>query len=328
MNINPLSVTQTTVLFLASAFCLSTGLAPATAAADASDTEFPYAITLEKGAAEFASGDDIVITSMRGNRKHVEPAGRYLLEGSYTLSSASSADLAWFTTSRSPSGSTPVTDDEHVQISRGSGSFRLTKTLLDDGWMHVSFYLNGASHGGIYFGEQGLENTVLRKKGWSDFSKGAHGKSTDTGKAAANERIMASDSANLAIIAYLGEPVSAPSGLDGRYSPTNLVMAFSELTRQAGLRVQQLVVDDSEFPFLMYGVLEGKHDFRELQKSARELTGYDYGGSVVGTTDKGSTYFSLNIIPYNQYPGEQAAACNRRLMIRLQMVADRVRQQE
>ena len=55
---------------------------------------------------------------------------------------------------------------------------------------------------------------------------------------------------------------------------------------------------------------------------------YNYGGSVVGGSDKGETYFSLNMIPSGQYPSGQAAACNRRLMVRLQMLADSVRQAE
>jgi hypothetical protein len=55
---------------------------------------------------------------------------------------------------------------------------------------------------------------------------------------------------------------------------------------------------------------------------------YDYGGSVVGSTDKEGTYFSLNMIPSGQYPSGQAAACHRRLMVRLQMLAASVRQPE
>ena len=55
------------------------------------------------------------------------------------------------------------------------------------------------------------------------------------------------------------------------------------------------------------------------------MQGYDYGGSVRGSTETGSTYFSLNIIPASQLPTRQMAACHRRLMVRLQMLADAVK---
>jgi hypothetical protein len=55
------------------------------------------------------------------------------------------------------------------------------------------------------------------------------------------------------------------------------------------------------------------------------MKGYTYAGSVVGHTDTGATYFSLNMIPPDQYPSGQDLACHRRLMVRLQMLADDAR---
>ncbi len=290
------------------------------------ESEFPYVIQAELGAVEYAPGDSIAITSIRGNRQHLEPGGRYLLEGTYELASAESADLAWFATSRGPSESTPVADDEHVKINKGSGNFRLKKTLQSDGWLHVSFYVDGRSHGGVYFGEKGVENTVLRQKGWSDFSKVPAAETPHPKPGGDAGPSAVSEPANLAIIAYLGKPVAAPADLDAKYSPKELETVFKEISRKAGLRVQELAVDDTEFPFLVYGLLAGKHEFRVLQNGLRELKDYGYGGSVVGTTDKEMTYFSLNMIPYSQFPSAQAVACNRRLMVRLQMLADAARQ--
>ena len=146
-------------------FCLARLVTPARGG---TAEDFPYAIQPELGATEFAAGDAIVITVFRGDRQHLEPGGHYLLEGTYTLASADSADLAWFSTSRGPSGSTPVAEDQHVATAKGTGTFRLKKTISEDGWLHVSFYVDNHSHGGVYFGEKGIENTVLRKKGWSD----------------------------------------------------------------------------------------------------------------------------------------------------------------
>ncbi len=313
------------VLAVTAAFCLQTTPALPDARAESAETQFPYVIEPESGATEFATGDGIVITSFRGDRPHLEPGGRYRLEGSYTLTSAGSADLAWFATSRGPSGSTPVADREHVTISRGSGKFHLEKTLLDDGWLHVSFYVNGHSHGGIYFGEKGFDKTVLRQKGWSDFSSASPPEKPGLRSAdVENARLLPSDPANAAIIAYLGQPVVAPANLDPKYVPANLVAAFTAMSKKAGWRIQKLAVDDSEFPFLVYGVLAGRHEL--VEKDIRAMKGYDYGGSVRGSTEEGATYFSLNMIPRDQYPSGQAAACNRRLMVRLQMLADAVRQ--
>jgi hypothetical protein len=54
------------------------------------------------------------------------------------------------------------------------------------------------------------------------------------------------------------------------------------------------------------------------------MKGYDYCGSVVGGTAGGGTYFALSMTPQSQYPRGDGGACNRRLMIRLQMLADAV----
>lgn len=296
------------VLAVASALCFSTSPTWVRAGVAPGDTEFRYEIQPDLGASEFAPGDGIVIKSLRGDRQHLEPGGHYFVEGSYTLASAEDADLAWFCTSRGPSGSTPVTAEEHVKVGKGSGEFHLQKTLLEDGWLHLSFYVNGRSHGGIYFGEKGVEKTVLRQKGWSDFSNAAPPTST----------------ANAAIMAYLGNPVAAPATLDPKYTPTNLLAAFTAMSAKAGWRIQKLAVDESEFPFLVFGLVAGRHELG--QKEFRGMQGYEYGGSVVGITEDGSTYFALNMIPRDQYPSELAAACNRRLMVRLQMLADAIRQ--
>jgi hypothetical protein len=294
----------------------------------ADETEFPYLIQADQGATDFAPGDNIVITSFRGDRPHIEVGGHYMLEGTYTLGSADKADLAFYSTSRGPSGSTPVADAQHVNITAGSGNFRLKKTMTDDGWLHVSFYVDKHSHGGIYFGEKGFENTVFRKKGWSDVPK--------TSRQAGHSPVAAASTpptveiggaippgqANAAILAYLGDPVAVPANLDAKYSPTNLAAAFITMGNKLGWQIQKLAVDDSEFPFLVYGLIEGMHTLEV--KDIRAMEGYDYSGSVRGSSDKG-TYFALNMIPHSQYAAEQAA-CNRRLMVRLQMLAESARQ--
>jgi len=203
-------------------------------------------------------------------------------------------DLAW------PSGSTPVTKEEHVKISMGSGNFRLEKTLLDDGWLHITFYVNGHSHGGIYFGEKGFDKTVLRQKGWSDFANASPPEKRGTKSAEVeNGSPMPSDPANAAIIAYLGQPVVAPANLDAKYVPASLVAAFTVMSKKAGGASR---IGSGRLRISLSGVRRSGREARVGRKDIRAMNGYDYGGSVRGSTEEGATYFSLNMIPRDQYP--------------------------
>jgi hypothetical protein len=262
---------------------------------------FTHEIPFELGASGFAPGDKITITSVRGDRKHIEPGGSYLVEGTYTLNSSDSAELALFCTTRGPSGSTSVQEGQEVKIMRNSGKFELFETNVPDGWLHVSFYPKGSSSGGVYFGEKGRETTIMRNESWF--------------KPSANE-------ANGALMAFLGNPVPRPADMDARYDKEHLLKAFTALCGRADLTITKLNVDDSEFPFLLYGTLDGKHTLPE-KAVFEEQKGYTYGGSVRGSIGDGGTYFAVNMVPSDQYPEAQEKACSRRLMVRLQMLADR-----
>lgn len=318
-----------TILIVASALHFAGAIRSAGAAEKTPETEFPYVIEIKLGAVEFAPGDRIVIGSVRGDRDHLVPGGRYLLNGSYTLASAEQADLAWFSTMRGPSGATPITDDQHVIISKGSGNFHLEKNLSDDGWLHVSFYVDGHSHGGVYFGENGFEKTVLQDKGWSDFPAVLE---KEKGGAAlrspADDWAKSSAGNNRSLMAYLGDPVRPPDALSPDYSPIRLLENFAAMSKKGEVHIKKLAVDASEFPFLVYGILEGANTFGAVEKELRQAKVYGYNGSVVGNTGDGATYFSLNMIPRDQCPAGQAVACNRRLMVRLQMLADSMCQEK
>ncbi len=309
-------------LALAAAFLLHTSNLPAGAGEEKLDRQFPQVIQYELGASGFAPGDQITITSVRGDRTHIEPGGSYLVEGTYTLASAESADLALFSTSRGPSSPTTIQDGQRIKITKGAGKFQLYERNLPDGWLHVSFYpQNGSSHGGVYFGEKGMENTIMRKQGWFDdlavkTSGEKDGSRSDPG-----------NKANRALLAYLGNPVPPPASMDSRYNKENLLKAFTALCRNADLVITKLAVDDSEFPFIVYGTLEGAHTLPD-KPLFEDQKGYTYGGSVRGSIGEGSTYFAVNMVPRSQYPEGQEKACNRRLMVRLQMLADKVCQAE
>lgn len=128
-------------------------------------------------------------------------------------------------------------------------------------------------------------------------------------------------SANAAIMAYLGEPLPPPAELDPKYTAEGLVAACKAACANLGFELSQLDVDDTEFPFLVHGVITGSHDFKDMPGILRTLPGYAYGGSVVGRKN-GMTFFSLNLISPEQYPRGQRAAIQRRLMIRLQMLGE------
>ena len=282
--------------------------------------QFPQIIQFELGASGFSAGDQITITSVRGDRNHIEPGGNYLVEGTYTLASADTADLALFCTTRGPSGPTSVQGSERIKIARGAGRFQLYETNVPDGWLHVSFYPDKSKlHGGVYVGEQGRENTLMRDQSWfREFAV----KSPDTSP---NLEAGVANDANRALLAYLGDPVAPPAGMDSRYNPGNLLQAFTNLCQKTSLTITKLAVDESEFPFLLYGTLAGRHTLPDAPVFEAQK-GYTYGGSVRGSFGEGSTYFAVNLVPSSQYPADQEQACHRRLMLRLQMLADKAQQ--
>ncbi|HZM01634.1 MAG TPA: hypothetical protein VFC44_01305 [Candidatus Saccharimonadales bacterium] len=294
----------------------------ATGAEENTQPQFPHIIEYELGASRFSPGDQITITAVHGDRKHIEPGGGYLVEGTYALASGDGADLAFFCTSRGPSGPTPVQDGQRIKITKGAGKFHLYATNLADGWLHISFYpnnsYNSSSHGGVYFGEKDRENTVMRNhEMFHEITDKLTGNQRDTGA-------PMSSKANRALLAYLGNPVPAPDGMDSRYNKESLLKAFTGICQRGNLIITKLAVDDSEFPFLVYGTLDGAHTLPKKLFEGQE--GYAYGGCVRGSDGEDASYFAVNIVPPSQYPPDQEKACNRRLMLRLQMLADKAQQ--
>jgi hypothetical protein len=128
------------------------------------EKRFPHVIQFEVGLSSgFYGGDQFTITSVRGDRAHIEPGGSYLVEGTYTLASRDSAQLILSCTTHDSSGPTPVQDGERTTLAKGTGRFYLYETNLADGWLHVSF---ATIHGNSYFGEKGRESTIKREYLW------------------------------------------------------------------------------------------------------------------------------------------------------------------
>jgi RNA polymerase sigma factor (sigma-70 family) len=129
---------------------------------------------------------------------------------------------------------------------------------------------------------------------------------------------------NSALMDYLGSPVSAPANLDPRYMPENLKQAFNQMTKTAGLEVQKLQVDNSEYPFLVYGAIAGRQEVDAIKAAIGTNPGYKYSGSVsMRTYDGGqpTTYFALNMIP----DGKGGEAADRRVMLRLKMLSEQAK---
>jgi hypothetical protein len=129
-------------------------------AAPSEERDFPYLIPVEvwQATGGFRAGDRITITLVRGDRARIEPGGKYLVQGSYTLNSAPSATLALSLTSSANGGRSQWSESQRRRIDRGTSNFALSATMHADGEFHVSFYIPDPSdtrrthsQGGIYF---------------------------------------------------------------------------------------------------------------------------------------------------------------------------------
>jgi hypothetical protein len=125
------------------------------------EAEFPNVIDFVPSTVtwgQFSPGDGIVITFIRGDRKHIEPGGRYLVEGTYKLASMESARLSLSVTALShdsPGANSPLYAEQGTEVARGAGRFSLKATMRSAGLFHVSFNPmgGGESRGTIYFKE-------------------------------------------------------------------------------------------------------------------------------------------------------------------------------
>ena len=310
-------ITTATGFALTAALFLHASSAFAGGADEKTERQFSHVIEYESGASGFAEGDRITITAVRGDREHIEPGGSYLVEGTYTLSSANTAKLALFCTTRGPSGPTPVQDEQQIKITKGSGKFYLYETNVADGWLHVSFYPDNSSwHGGVYFGEKGKENTIMRKQSWFEKpAAGAMGKQQGSAMGSISGQ-------NRVLLAYLGSPVPTPADMDAKYTKEGLSSAVELAARKAGIKLKKVMIDDSEFPFLVGIICEGP-EFPKLKAQLNKMDGYEYGG---GTGN--DTRFAGCIVPHEAFPAEAWQQISHRRMLRTQVFFDKLEAQE
>jgi hypothetical protein len=298
--------------FYAALFTLAVSCAIAgKAAIGGNSVELSHAIQYELGDTQFAPGDKITIQHVRGTSDTIAIGGTYSVEGTYTLSSSEEADLAFFTTTLSDGGPTPIDPRQHVRIKKGTGSFHLVKTLSADGYHHVSFYpvSSGGDFGGVYFGQG---NRVLRNKRFGYPDHPAKGGSPPVLLSGPNQ----------ALLEYLGTPVEPLANMDARYTKEGLIKAIQDAGRNAGVALKKIAIDDSEYPFLV-GVICGDSDFPKLKSQIRKMDGYAYNGGTGSETCN-----AFNLVPYEAYPPETSQRIHRRLLLRQQVLYDKLSTQE
>jgi hypothetical protein len=291
--------------YLAAA-CISMPVSCALAEPAAADLS--HIVQFELGKSDFASGDSITIQQVRGTSDVIKVGETYSVDGTYELASHNEADLAFYATSISASGPTPVDPLQHIRVKKGRGTFHLVKTMGEDGYLHVSFYpaTSGGSFGGIYFGQG---NRVLRS--WASASPSA------------------ASGPNQALLEYLGNPVEPPANMDARYSKEGLTSAIQSAARNAGITVKKVEIDGSEFPFLVCVVCGGS-DASKLKAQIKKMDGYEYSGCIGNDVNSvgSDTCNVFSIVPYAAYPEGTRQQIYRRLWLRQQVFYDRINGQK
>ena len=308
-RIQHLSTTLAPAL-LSLTLALATWGATNTIAADFSST-----VTFELGEGEFFPGDSITIQRVSGTSPTIRTGETYCVEGTYTLASNEKADLALFATTTSK-GSTPTDASQIMRIEKGTGTFRLVKTMREEGYLHVSFYPvpAGSSFGGIYFGQG---EWVLHHKGWSYLD--THPRAQDylaTGNPTGGPASLTGP--NQALLEYLGEPVPPPADMDAAYSKEGLIKAVQTAARNAGIPLKRIEIDDSEFPFLV-GIICKEGDYPKLTEQLRKLDGYEYNGGV-----SSSTRIAINLVPYRAFPLALGERISHRTGVREQVLQNKL----
>jgi len=277
--------------------------------------DFSSAVPFELGEGGFLPGDSITIQRVTGTNPTIRTGETYCVEGTYTLASKEKADLALFATTMSK-GSTPTYPSQIMRVEKGTGTFRLVKVMREEGYLHLSFYSasGGSSFGGVYFGQG---EWVNHDKGWSHLATDA--RSPDHGATASSTGAPVSlTGPNQALLEYLGEPVEPPADMSAAYSKDVLIKAIHTAARNAGISIERVEVDDSEFPFLI-GVICKEGDYSKLTDQIRKLDGYEYNGSV------GShTHNAMNIVPYRAFPSALGERISHRTGLRMQVLQNKL----
>jgi hypothetical protein len=278
------------------------------------EAEFPYTVRFELGDQEFAPGDNITIQQVHGTKETLATGETYVVEGTYTLNSREAAEISLFVTTSSATP-TPIDPKQTLRIAKGTGTFRLVKTMADSGYPHVTFYPvpSGNGFGGVYFGEG---TWVLRDKHFKYLTNSSRSTASSAG---AESRLPTGPGPNQVLFEYLGEAVEPPANLNPAYTRAGLLEAMRTATEKAGVSLKKIEIDDSEFPFLI-GVICDDNDFEtKLKEQFKKMDGYEYTGSVSSHSHR-----AFNIVPWREFPAQSSERIGRRLMLRQRVLFDRI----
>jgi hypothetical protein len=283
-------------------------LLAATCALAGTPADFPYTVPFQLGEAEFAPGDNITITQVRGTSSAITTNHTYCVDGTYTLASREQANLCLFATTAHTNPAS-IDPQQTVHLTNGSGTFHLVKTMTEDGYLHLTFYpvSQGGGFGGVYFGQG---QWVLRKKGWSHLNHVPDASRSNN-----------SSGANQSLHEYLGDPVPPPPGLDAKYTTDDLSNAVERAASKAGLLLTRVVIDDSEFPGLIAIVIPDmpRGNIDKINDQISAMAGYEYDGSISSSTCK-----VFNMVPWRAFPSNAVQRIHHRLGLREQVLYDRV----
>jgi hypothetical protein len=125
--------------------------------------------------------------------------------------------------------------------------------------------------------------------------------------------------ANQALYNYLGNPVAPPAGIDAAYTKAGLTSAVEDAAQATNISLTKVVIDDSEFPFLVGVVCADKGGIEKLEAQLRKTAGYTYSGSV--NSDNISV---MDITPYKACPMSARQQIDHRLMLREAVFYDKM----
>lgn len=91
---------------------------------------------------------------------------------------------------------------------------------------------------------------------------------------------------------------AASAAIDARYTPEALKEAFLAVCQRLHYQPLRVQVDQSEFPYVVYGVLAGRCDYGAIRDALRDIPGYAYAGCFTGSRNDGArTIIALNLVP-------------------------------
>lgn len=219
-----------------------------------------------------------------------------------------------------------------LTLSSGDGSFQAyaarvipeDKAKLVPG---IAYNLKPENTNEIYRWIVGPELAPLTFKAISEESRSDHGDSGKTRSPAPGA--YSTSGPNQVLFEYLENPVEPPANMDARYTKEGLINAIQLAARNAGITVKKVIVDDSEFPFLM-GVICAGSDAAKLKAEIKKMDGYGYSGSIGSdrNSDGSDTCNVFCIVPYSAYPPGTEHQIGHRLMLREQVFYDKINGRE